>query len=278
MPPYFCAASETGRNVAVQYIEMPVGILQPHKFLPHTQVTPAYQSLPRGMPGAHDAFKYLMEVYIDDYIGLATATSWTQLDHVANSMMCAIHDIFPPAVTDEDDPISFKKLLKQEGSWDTVKEILGFCFHGGDKTIWVEEGKRDALIATMRGWLRATSKNATYGISFTEFRSTLYKVRHAFLSIPAEKVLMSPFYSILGKEPKVVFLLRNDKLRTAVNECCIFLRSSISSPTKCRSLVGGWPHIIGVTDASKHGVGGVIIGEGLALPPTVFRYAWPDYI
>lgn len=57
-----------------------------------------------------------------------------------------------------------------------------------------------------------------------------------------------------------------------------FLQTSISSPTWCRSLVSGWPHIIGVTDASKHGVGGIIIGEGMSLPPTVFRYEWPARI
>jgi hypothetical protein len=277
-PPYFCAASETGRDVAEQYIEMPIGTVPDHKFLPETQASEAYNSLPEATPSPHDAFRYLIEVYVDDYIGLATAASRRQLDHVANSVMCAIHEIFPPSDTPEDDPISFKKLVQQEGSWDTIKEILGFCFNGSDKTMWVNNGKRDALISTMKGWLRATSKNATFGIPFRDFRSTLYKVRYAFLSIPAGKGLMSPFYSILGKEPTVVFLRRNHKLRTAIQECCIFLRSSVSHPTKCRSLVGGWPHIVGVTDASKHGVGGIVIGEAMAVAPTVFRFEWPACI
>ncbi|KAL3793071.1 hypothetical protein HJC23_003079 [Cyclotella cryptica] len=277
-PPYFCAASETGRDVAAQYVGMPIGTLQDHKFLEHTQGSEAYESLPPAAPSPRNPFRYLIEVYVNDYIGLATATSRAQLDHVANSVMCAIHEVFPPDETDENDPISLKKLIQKEGSWDIVKEILGFCFHGGDKTIWVSEGKQDALIQTMRGWLRSTAKNANFGIPFADFRSTLYNVRHAFLSIPAGKGLMSPFYRILGREPRVVFLRRNEKLRTAVHECCIFLLNSVSHPTKCRSLMGGWPHIVGVTDASKHGVGGVIIGENMALPPTVFRYEWPEEI
>jgi hypothetical protein len=277
-PPYFCAASETGRDVAEQYIETPVGFMTPHKFLSHTQNSSAYASVPEATaPGSED-FRYLVEVYVDDYIGLVTATSRAQLDHVANSVMCAIHEVFPPHECATDDPISFKKLLQKDGAWDTIKEILGFCFDGSNKTIWVAEGKRDALIATMRGWLRSTAKNATFGIPFAEFRSILYKVRHAFLSIPAGKGLMSPFHSILGKEPKVVFLRRNDKLRTAVKECCTFLQSSVSHPTKCRSLIGGWPHVIGVSDASKHGVGGMIVGEGMAVIPTVFRFEWPEHI
>ena len=35
---------------------------------------------------------------------------------------------------------------------------------------------------------------------------------------------------------------------------------------------------MGVMDASKHGVGGVIIGEAMAAPPTVFRYEWPEFV
>ena len=83
--------------------------------------------------------------------------------------MHAINDIFPPKEQTDDDPISLKKLLQQEGSWVLFKEILGFCFHGGDKTIWVAEGKWDAMIQTLKGWLRTTSKNANYGVPFPEF-------------------------------------------------------------------------------------------------------------
>jgi len=173
-PPYFCAASETGRDVAEWYTETPVGCLPTHKFIRHTQLAPSYQSLPARPQAQHTPFRYLIEVYMDDYIGLATATSRTQLDHVAGAIMHAIHDLFPQDDKDEDDPISMKKLLKREGSWDLVKEILGFCFDGSHKTIWVAEGKRDALIHTLKGWLRATSKNARFGIPFPDFRSTLY--------------------------------------------------------------------------------------------------------
>ena len=35
---------------------------------------------------------------------------------------------------------------------------------------------------------------------------------------------------------------------------------------------------MGVKDASKHGVGGIILGEGKRCTPTVFRYEWPPDI
>ena len=49
-------------------------------------------------------------------------------------------------------------------------------------------------------------------------------------------------------------------------------------PTKCTELVAGWPDFVGVKDASSHGVGGIIVGEGKACVPTVFRAEWPEDI
>ena len=40
----------------------------------------------------------------------------------------------------------------------------------------------------------------------------------------------------------------------------------------------GWPDYVGTKDASGHGVGGVIVGEGRACTPKVFRLQWPQFI
>ena len=60
--------------------------------------------------------KFLLEVYMDDYITLAVATSQQQLNHIANATMYGIHDVFPT---------SPKKLTKKDGAWALVKDILG---------------------------------------------------------------------------------------------------------------------------------------------------------
>ena len=39
-----------------------------------------------------------------------------------------------------------------------------------------------------------------------------------------------------------------------------------------------WPSYVGIKDASRHGVGSIIIGENMKVPPTVFRFRWPDDI
>jgi hypothetical protein len=277
-PSYFCAASETARDVAECYVETPVGSMSDHKFLPHTQSSVQYNQFP-SKPGPDDrALRYLIDVYVDDFIGLVIPTCKQHMDHVANGVMCAVHEVFPPDADPAEDPISLKKLLQGEGSWDVVKDILGFVFNGDDKTVWLSDGKRDALITTIKEWLRSTRKNARFGVPFAEFRSVIYKVRHAFMALPAGKGLLSPFYKLLGRAPPVVFPQKNKALYSSLEECVVFLRETASSPTLCRSLVMAWPDIVGVTDASSFGVGGIIVGERWAIPPTVFRYQWPDII
>ena len=116
-PPHFCATIETGRDVEMQYCNTLIGSLDDHIFLTHTQGSIAYQDLLEHDKELTTPLRYLVEVYVDDYIGLAIPTTKRQLDHVANGVMCGIHDIFPPDPILEEDPISFKKLQKQDGGW-----------------------------------------------------------------------------------------------------------------------------------------------------------------
>ena len=273
-PPYFCTASETARDVAEQYLQLPVGTLPDHKFITKTEQHPELHDLPQNETGP---LKFMLEVYMDDYIGLAIPTSISQLRHYANAVMYGIHDVFPPDDDDDNDPISNKKLMKMDGSWATIKDILGLTFDGANKTIWLESDKRDILLTVLTGWLRA-GRDKNCGIPFSEFQSIVAKVRHAFLTIPAGRGLMSQFNTILRKQPTRVFLHRNRALRTAIAECRTFLRESVSLPTKCASLVTAWPDYIGITDASSFGAGGVIVGENKAAPLTVFRVQWPPDI
>lgn len=55
--------------MANQYLQLQlqVGTLVPHKFLPFTKLSPDYVSL---SPTDID-FRFMLEVYMDDYIGLA---------------------------------------------------------------------------------------------------------------------------------------------------------------------------------------------------------------
>ena len=71
-PPFFCAASGTGRDVAEQYVETPIGSRPRHKFEQHTKGDTAYNALPECSDGT--GLSYMVEVYVDDFISLAIPT------------------------------------------------------------------------------------------------------------------------------------------------------------------------------------------------------------
>jgi len=68
-------------------------------------------------------------------------------------MMEGIHDVFSADSNDGNDPILEKKLLKGDGQYVALKTILGFEFDGNNKTLWLEEAKREKLLTTLHGWI-----------------------------------------------------------------------------------------------------------------------------
>jgi hypothetical protein len=271
-PPFFCAASETARDVAQNYCETELGTLPPHKFTHYVTGNHAYAKLPEADPTGRP-FRYLLEVYVDDIVSHVIPTSREQLRHVSTGTMTGIHDVFPADDNDSNDPISEKKLKQLDGEYGTTKTILGFDFDGLAKTLWLEDAKRAHLLTVLHGWLRS-SRTGTGGILFKEFESVIAKIRHAFTAIPAGRGLLTPCNKMLQMKPPVVYLHRNAVLLAAVAGCRTLLRESSASPTRCRELASGWPDYIGVCDASSHGVGGVVFGETESCPPTVFRWEW----
>ena len=98
-PPYFCAASEMARDVAIQYIDKKIGSLPKHKFSDLAMNSAAVWALPmEAAPG--DELHYLLDVYVNDFIPMAIATSQQQLEHVSMAVMMGIHDVFPANVID----------------------------------------------------------------------------------------------------------------------------------------------------------------------------------
>ncbi len=54
-PPYFCAAAETARDIATEYMDMPVGSIPDHKFAGYTVNRNSYSNLPK----EHDGCTFL---------------------------------------------------------------------------------------------------------------------------------------------------------------------------------------------------------------------------
>ena len=277
-PPYFCAATETSRDIAMQYCETKLGTLKEQKFdalvagnatvaeLPETSETQKYM-------------RYLIEVYVDDFMALVIPTSLREVTHVGRAVMHGIHDVFPEHKYDATDPIAKNKLLKGKGQMSTSKMLLGFNFNGKDKTMWLETAKRDQLLTILHSWI-CTSERRAQGIPFKEIELVLAKIRHAFTALPDGVGLfsLSPCNAVLQKKPDIVYLQQNEALKQALLLCRMLLRESTTQPTRCKELVRAWPDYIGICDASSFGFGGVIVGENSECPPTVVCLQWPEDI
>jgi hypothetical protein len=100
-PPYFCAASKTEWDVAVNYIKTTIGSLPEHKFERWAGANNAI--LDRAQPPGQ--LRYVLEVYMDDFILAIIPTSKQQIKHVARSILHGIHNVFPPSGDNEQDPI-----------------------------------------------------------------------------------------------------------------------------------------------------------------------------
>ncbi len=140
--------------MAAQYIEMDIGSLPRHKF--EQWVGANFAQINKTTPTQE--LRYVLEVYMDNYIAAIIPTSKAQLIHIAKGILHRIHNVFPPSTNDSNNPILAKKLQKGDGTFENKKCILGFDFDGNRKTMWLEEEKRAALLTILHQWLCGAAK------------------------------------------------------------------------------------------------------------------------
>jgi len=130
-PPFFCAASETARDVLIEALLQEVN-LPKHPF-EDSMLNEATASSAVLRLQATATYLNLVEVFVDDFIGATNNTSPEHLEHFSRAMLFGVHSVFPPpAITGHqgEDPILQKKLSQEEGTWRHTKEILGWLVDG----------------------------------------------------------------------------------------------------------------------------------------------------
>ena len=81
-----------------------------------TQRILEYQALPNVLADSR-SLKFMVEVYIDEYINLAMARSKQDLDHISNATMHGMHSMFSANKVDSKDPISKKMRIEKDDQW-----------------------------------------------------------------------------------------------------------------------------------------------------------------
>jgi hypothetical protein len=264
-PAFFCAATETARDIAEWLRLLPS--LPAHPLEVHTlnNADPGFYA--DHFPSLHtlsdptqrEKFFHLFEVFVDDFIGLLQSNNRSVLQHHSRALLHAIHQVFPPPTAtghSKDDPISFKKLvLEGEGVWDTTKEILGWMFNGLHRTMQLPASKVAAIKATIRETLRKGY------IDFKKLESLIGKCQHACLGIPGGRSLLPPLYKTLAAAARAghrnVRIHKQSPQAQALADLQTFIKLIGNHPVHCQQLVPGLPAYLGYTDACNFGAGGI---------------------
>ena len=289
-PPYFCAATETARDVAEALSNKPA--LPPHPLeeatinkddalLLHQLENPSTWHSSE-LPTKMQSIARLLEIYVDDFTAALQCTHPQVLLHHSRALLHGIHSVFPPAphtsTNPDDEPVSLKKLQEGEGVWAFRKEILGWIFDGINRTIELPPGKLDKIRQTVKKLLLRQHA------SVPEFQSTLGKLQHAAIGIPNGKGLLSPLFRLLPTEQnpstrrKHVQLPAGSEAHEALKDLRTMLKMVANRPTKCAQLIPGWPNYVGFCDACKWGAGGVWLSGSDDLHPVMWRVKWPPDI
>jgi len=194
-PPLFCSASEMARDSAQELLETRA-MLPPH---PLEQLClPAAFELPTTDQINSKKLPKLLEVYMDDFIGLAQAPTHKELLHFTCTIMHGIHSVFPPPGPNddpEDEPISIKKLRQGDGLWSTKKEILGWLFDG---VLWCLSLPTEKVTKIKATLMQLSRKKM---IRFGDLEKLNGKLMHATIGVPNGCGLLSPLIAMLAKNP-----------------------------------------------------------------------------
>jgi len=126
----------------------------------------------------------LLEVYVDDFIGLIQAPSPQQLKKLTQAILHGIHKIFPPAWPNhpnEDEPIALKKLHNGDGLWAMSKEILGWVFNSINHYILLPQAKVTNLLCEI------CSTTQCHVLKVQQLQQLQGQLIHASMGIPNGK-------------------------------------------------------------------------------------------
>jgi len=277
-PPLFCTALETARDIAQEKSEN-TELLKPHP-LENLCLPNNFECLPSIRQSDQESMIKLLEVYMDDFIGLAQAITKEELLHFTRAVLHGIHTVFPPpgeGDDPEDEPISLKKLKQGDGRWDTQKEILGWLFDGLTKCMQLPPAK---VLKIRKNIFQITNKKM---VRIGELEQLNGKLMHASMGIPNGRGLLSPVIVAIAtkgcsRNYKDKTIRLNAATKQALKDWAMLLEVSNQHPTLCSDLVQAPADYGGYCDASRSGAGGVWFGFERQLPPIVWRVAFPEEI
>ena len=286
-PPFFCASSETARDV-IQSLLTGDSTL-PHHPLEALMLSEITQVLKPDVDGHLSGGKQrhtasaahlpnttsvdLIEVFVDDFIAATNAQNLPHVRHISRAMLHGVHTIYPPPQITKHtgaDPIARKKLEKGDGLWRTEKEILGWIFDGVKYTMRLPKEKCERILHQIKKVLKYKA------IPLKAFQELLGKFQHASFGIPGGSGFFSYLQIALKGTPAYITI--TPAVRLALEDWRTIIQHMQRTPTPVLRLVPTAPHRIGYSDACKLGCGGIWSPASSSISYTVWQVPFPPDI
>jgi hypothetical protein len=308
-PPWFSAATETGADLANALLATPY-VPAPHR-LDATAATSSPPSAPLfkisdALPACSISTRHpvlhapvpalptpdltclpriprrkpvqYVDIYVDDYIGLVQGGA-RRRSRVQRILFESIDAIFRPLCPDDpatrQEPISVKKLLKGDGSWQTRKTLLGWVVDSVRHTIELPPRRLLRLLAILEDLPRTKTRIAT-----KRWHQILGELRSMVLAVPGLRGLFSLLQEALRHESR-----RRIRLTPHMHDFLDDIRWLVQDlqhrPTRLREIVDTPVAAIGATDAAAPGMGGVIFVQEHTtgtLHPLLWRAPFPPAV
>ena len=254
-PGYFCAATETGRDIIQALIDGGTQ-LPPHVFDVFMQPE---GSVRRQSSPAADRTWQMSAVYVDDYILAAVESpDGSALQRTGRAALHTIHGLFPPPDRSGHlggkDPISVKKLEAGDARWSQSKELLGFVFDGRSRTVHLTQRKAVGIADAITRLLRKTRA------AVPKFQSVVGKMRHVATILPSARSLFTPINRALRGHPSTISLSASGEVRAALLDLRQMVTTLAARPTHVKEILPApSPDYIGYCDASAFGAGGGVV-------------------
>jgi len=200
-----------------------------------------------------DAPLQYVDVYVDDIIGLAQGDQ-TARNRVSRAILHSLDSVFRPLdPTDHStrrEPLSEKKSLAGDGYLCTEKEILGWHINGRTMTVHLTERRRQRLQDILDALPRTRSR-----VSAKQWHKVMGELRSMSLAIPGSRGLFGALQLAFksGKHRLRLTKVMHDFL----DDFRWLVQNLALAPTRVYSLFPTSPIVIGATDASGIGMGGV---------------------
>jgi hypothetical protein len=225
-PPYFCAATQAGRDI-IEYL-----IDQNFDLLPHpleSYIIPV-EAMAKLSPSQQDTVYRFVAVYVDNFIlaGIESSDA-TLLRRMARAALFGIHSVFPPVeVTghiggkDPQFPKNWKKLMP---SWQLKKKCSGSWLTASNRRYALPAPKASTIVEEISRLLKWKS------LPLKRMEKIVSKLVHTCTILPTSTALLTPLYHSMATCPSMVGLGKESEVRAALLDLGTMIKSIAGGPT-----------------------------------------------